>query len=186
METPWMQWCVLLPREIEGPRYDPIREAAFDSLNALGMVTGLSHLEWFSRADGSVAISEVAARPPGAQFTTLISYAHDTDFYRAWAQLMVTDTFEVPQRSFAAGAAYLRGLGHGRVKAVHGLDQAQKELGDLVIEARLPEPGQPASGSYEGEGYVILRHPATEVVEKGLSRLVSLLRVELVDNGHTP
>ena len=32
---------------------------------------------------GGIAISEAGARPPGAQFTTLISYAHDCDFYSA-------------------------------------------------------------------------------------------------------
>jgi hypothetical protein len=183
METPWIQWCVLLPRDIHGPRYEGIREVAVGALKALGMETGFSHLEWFRRADGSLAISEVAARPPGAQFTTLISYAHDMDMYRAWARLMVFGTFDVPERPYAAGAAYLRGLGRGRVKAVHGLDQARQELGEIVVEAMLPEPGQPASGSYEGEGYVILRHPETEVVSQGLRRLVSLLRVELVEGG---
>jgi biotin carboxylase len=186
LETPWMQWCVLLPRDIDGPRYEGIREAAVGSLEALGMDTGFSHLEWFRRADGSLAISEVAARPPGAQFTTLISYAHDVDMYRAWARLMAFGTFEVPERAYAAGAAYLRGLGRGKVKAMHGLDQAQEELGDLVVEAKLPVPGQPASGSYEGEGYVILRHPDTDVVHRGLLRLVSLLRVELVEDRSTP
>ena len=60
------------------------------------MFTGLSHMEWFRRGDGSIAISEVGARPPGAQFTTLLSFAHDLDFYRAWAELMVHETFTPP------------------------------------------------------------------------------------------
>ena len=65
MRNPWIQWSVLLPREIDGPQYDDIRQVAFRALDALGMETGLSHLEWFRRKDGSIAISEVAARPPG-------------------------------------------------------------------------------------------------------------------------
>src|ERR1044072_2282004 len=69
----WIQWCVLLPREIDGPQYDDIRGAAGAALGALGMDTGLTHMEWFRRRDGSVAISEVGARPPGAQITTLVS-----------------------------------------------------------------------------------------------------------------
>ena len=52
------------------------------ALHALGMTTGLSHMEWFRRRDGSVAIGEVAARPPGAQITTLVSRATDIDFVR--------------------------------------------------------------------------------------------------------
>lgn len=179
VRNPWIQWCVLLPREVDHPRYDDIRHAAFRALEVLGMRTGLSHMEWFRRPDGSVAISEVAARPPGAQITTLISWAHEIDFRRAWANLMVNGEFQPPQRRYAAGAAFLRGQGQGRVKAIHGLDQAQRELGHLVVEVSLPKAGQVPSTSYEGEGYVVLRHPETRVVEEGLARLIRLIRVEL-------
>ncbi len=179
MENPWIQWTVLLPREIDDPRYDPVRQVAFRALDALGIGTGLTHMEWFERADGSLAVSEVAARPPGAQFTTLISYAHDLDLYRAWARLMIYDQFDPPERRYAAGIAFLRGQGKGRVKAVHGLEEAQREVGSLVAEVRLPQPGQPQAAGYEGEGYVILRHPETAVVREALARLVRHIRVEL-------
>jgi biotin carboxylase len=179
MSTPWIQWAVLLPRDISGPEYAPIAAAGPRALHALGMWTGMTHMEWFRREDGSIAISEVAARPPGAQFTSLISYAHDLDFYDAWIGLMTEGRFEPPARRWAVGAAFLRGQGTGRVTRVHGLAEAQRELGELVVEAKLPKVGQAPGGSYEGEGYVILRHGDTEVVERGLSRLVSLLRVEL-------
>jgi D-alanine-D-alanine ligase-like ATP-grasp enzyme len=179
MENPWIQWCVLLPRDIDVPEYDPIRSVAFRALSALGMRTGLSHMEWFRRSDGSVAVSEVGARPPGAQFTTLLSYAHDLDFYRAWPRLMIFDAFDPPPRLHAAGAAYVRGQGSGQVKHIRGLDQAQRELGHLVVEAKLPRQDQAQSTSYEGDGYVIVRHARTEVVEAALKRIVSLIRVDL-------
>jgi hypothetical protein len=65
------------------------------------------------------------------------------------------------------------------VKAIFGLEEADLAARGLVVELRLPEPGQAPGGSYEGEGYVILRHPETEVVETALKRIVSVLRVEL-------
>ncbi|MGH7540559.1 MAG: ATP-grasp domain-containing protein, partial [Gemmatimonadota bacterium] len=65
LREPWIQWCVLLPREVDSPRYAEIRRIAGAALAALGMETGIGHMEWFRRADGSVAISEVGARPPG-------------------------------------------------------------------------------------------------------------------------
>jgi biotin carboxylase len=179
LQTDWIQWCVLLPRHIDGPEFDPIRAVAQQALAALGMGTGLSHMEWFRRADGTLAISEVGPRPPGAQFTSLLSYAHDTDMYSAWARLAIEDRFDPPPRRHAVGAAYLRGQGHGRVKAVHGLERAQAELGSLVVESHLPRKGQPKASSYEGEGYVILRHPDTDVVTQALQRLVSIVQVEL-------
>jgi biotin carboxylase len=179
LQNPWIQWVVYLPRRIDGPEFAAIHKAGPRALDALGMVTGLTHMEWFRRNDGSIAISEVAARPPGAQFTTLMSYAHDKDMYKAWVELMVFERFDVPERKFSAGAAYLRGQGQGRVKSVRGLEQAQKELGDLVVEAKLPQIGMPPKEGYEGEGFVIVRHPDTAVVERALKRMIELVRVEM-------
>jgi len=191
LRNPWMQWAVLLPREVDGPQYAGIREAAPAALRALGLRTGLTHMEWFRRPDGSVAVSEVAARPPGAQITAMLSYAHDVDFPKVWAQLMLLDEFTPPQRRWAAGTVYLRGqhpsgrvggdgkVGEGRVAAILGLDELQAELGHLVVEARLPTPGQLPSGTYEGEGWVIVRHADTAVVVEALRRLTGGLRVEL-------
>jgi len=178
LRTAWIQWCVVLPRAIDGPEYAPIREAGFAALSRLGLQTGFAHMEWFRRPTG-VAISEVGARPPGAQFTSLISWAHDVDFYAVWARLAALDRFEAPERKYAVGCAYLRGQGEGRVRAVRGLDAVARDVGGLVVEARLPQAGQPRSATYEGEGYVVLRHPDTEVVERGLARVVTGLDVEI-------
>jgi formate-dependent phosphoribosylglycinamide formyltransferase (GAR transformylase) len=179
MRNPWIQWNVVLPREVDDPRYDDIRAVAFRALEVLGMDTGLSHLEWFRRADGSVVVSEVGARPPGAQFTTLISRANDFDSLRAWVRLIVDEEFEKPERKYAAGAAYLRGQGRGCVRAVHGWEAVEREIHDLVTDARLPAIGQHPGVTYEGEGYVLVRHPETAVVEDALRFVVSNVRVEL-------
>ncbi len=179
LRNPWIQWCLVLPREVDAPRYDDIRSVAGRALTALGMETGLSHMEWFRRGDGSIAISEVAARPPGAQIMTVISRAHDIDFHHAWARLMVFEAFDLPERRYAAGAAFLRGQGRGAVKAVHGLDRAAQDVGALVVDFKLPSPGQAPADGYEGEGYVILRHADTEVVKEALRRLINVVRVEL-------
>lgn len=179
VENPWIQWCLVLPREVDAPVYDDIRAAARTALDALGMTTGLSHLEWFRRADGSIAVSEVAARPPGAQITTLVSRAHDIDFVLAWVRLMVFGTFDPLPRRYAAGAAFLRGQGQGRVRAVHGWEQVQRELGSLITDARMPAPGATPSPSYEGDGFIIVRHEETRVVEEAVARIVSLIRVDV-------
>lgn len=175
----WIQWQVLVPREVEHPQYDDIRQAAFRTLEVLGMQTAMSHLEWFRRPDGSLAISEVAARPPGAQFTTLISRAADFDAIEAWARLMIFGEFEVPQRKYAVGAVYLRGMGEGKVSAVHGLDKVYQDWGRLITDAKIPKIGQEKAPTYEGEGFIILRHPETRVVKEALGAIVSTVRVEL-------
>ena len=179
VQNRWIQWCVLLPREVDDPQFDDIKRAAAASLSALGMETGLSHMEWFRRRDGSLAIGEVGARPPGAQITTLISRANDIDFVSAWVKVMVRGTFEPPVRKYAVGVAFLRGQGAGRVRSVHGFADVVRDFGPLVCDWRLPQMGQQPTGSYEGEGYIIVRHPETAVVEDALGRIVSRMRVDL-------
>src|SRR3954452_13272296 len=181
LRTPWIQWTVLLPRDITGPRYDGIHRWGPAALKALGVTDALTHMEWFARPDGSVAVSEVAARPPGAQLSSMHGYAHDFDLYRAWTEVVIHGRFDVPERRYAAGTAYLRGLGRGRVRAVHGIDAVQQQIGHLVVEARLPEPGQPAGSDYVGEGYVIVRDPDTAVVQHALDRIISGVRIELAE-----
>ncbi len=177
MQHPWMQWVVVLPREHQSA---DIAAAGSRTLEVLGLHTGMCHLEWFRRKDGSVVISEVAARPPGAQIPTVIGRAHDVDCIGAWAKLMITGGFEpFPERKFAAGAAYLRGQGEGRVRAVHGVEQIERELGALITDKRLPHPQQEKAKSYEGEGFILVRHPDTKTVEQALKHIVSNVRVEL-------
>jgi hypothetical protein len=188
MESPWIQWCVVLPRRLDTPEFAEIHTTGPRALSVLGMWTGMSHLEWFRRGDGSIAISEVAARPPGAQFMTLMSYAGDTDMYRAFAQLMVFETFTPPVRRFAAGAVYLRAQGRSgagsppagaRITAVHGLEELREQLGELVVETRLPRIGAVPATSYEGDGLVVVRHPDTQVVTRALEQVVHDVRVEM-------
>lgn len=181
LRNPWIQWTVLLPRDVSGPRYEGIHRWGPAALQALGVTDALTHMEWFARPDGSVAVSEVAARPPGAQLTSMHGYTHDFDLYRAWAELAILGRFEVPERRFATGTAYLRGMGRGRVRAVHGIEAVQQQIGHLLVEARLPQPGQPAAADYLGEGYAMVRDPDTAVVEDALRRIVDGVRIELAE-----
>lgn len=177
--TPWIQWVCLLPRDISGPQLDDARQIGFAAVRRLGMDSGMTHMEWFRRADGSVAIGEIAMRPPGAQFVSLMSHAHDADLYRAWARAVVDGAFDGPhERRYAAAIAYLRGAGPGeRVASVEGLQHAQDRWGSLVVEARLPQRGMPRGSGYEGDGFVILKHPDTDVVLQAARGVISSVQV---------
>ena len=103
----------------------------------------------------------------------------DVNAFRAWGRLRVFDAFEPRARPYAAGAAYLRGQGSGKVKSVSGLKEVFTQHGDIVVEHRIPATGQPEASSYEGEGYVIVRHPETEVVHRALKAIIDQVRVVL-------
>ncbi|HUS28411.1 MAG TPA: ATP-grasp domain-containing protein [Kofleriaceae bacterium] len=179
METPWIQWVVVLPRVIDGPDYADARALGVRAVEALGLDTGFTHMEWFRRDDGSLAIGEIAARPPGAHIVLANSYAHDADMYRAWARATIDDAFDGPfERKYAVGIAYLRGVGHGRVVRVAGVEEANHRVGRLVVDSRLPSTGTPRSDSYEGDGYVIVRDPDVEVVKAAMTTVIETIQIE--------
>jgi hypothetical protein len=178
LENPWMQYCVLLPRDDADPNFRAFDDTNGRALDALGLRHGISHMEWFLRRDGTPMVNEVGARPPGANIMPLMTHAYQRDMWRAWAELVALDRFEPPTRVLAAGSAFFRGQGRGKVSAVHGLAEAQAEVGAYVVERRLPELGQPKASSYEGEGWAIVAHESTAVVMHALRRLVELVRIE--------
>jgi hypothetical protein len=64
------------------------------------------------------------------------------------------------------------------VLRVTGVDRAQELVGRQVVEAHLPEPGAPRSDSYEGDGYVIVRDPDTEVVIAAMKTIIETIQVQ--------
>ena len=179
METPWIQWVVVLPRDIDGPDYSDARELGVKAVKALGLDTGFTHMEWFRRDDGTLAIGEIAARPPGAHIVLGNSYAYDVDMYKAWARATIDDQFDGPyERKYAVGIAFLRGVGRGRVVEVKGIEETNKLVGHLVVDSRLPSRGAPRSDSYEGDGYVIVRDPDTDVVKDAMQKVIETIQIE--------
>ncbi len=169
----------MLPRDISGKEYDGGREIGVKAVKVLGLETGFTHMEWFQRDDGSLAIGEIAARPPGANIVRMNGFAHDADMYRAWARAVVDDAFDGPyHRRWAVGCAFLRGQGRGRIVRVQGVARANELVGQHVVEAHLPTTGAPKSDSYEGDGYVIVRHGDTEVVKRALQTIIENIRID--------
>ncbi len=178
VENPYLQYCVLLPRERMEERVKPFLDLNASALEALGLGTGLSHMEWFLTPDGRRVISEVAARPPGVNIMAMNGIAHGVDFWEKWARLMVHETWDMPERKWAVGCAFLRGHGRGRtVASVEGLEEAIESLGDQVVQARLPKVGMPRSTHYEGEGFVIVRHEETKGAVAALRHLVTSVKL---------
>jgi hypothetical protein len=185
LETPWMKYCVLLPRETDLPEvtaFHPINAAAlaalFGAQAATAAGTALTHMEWFLREDGSALVNEVGARPPGAQIMPLIGLAHETNFFHQWAELIALDRFTPPTRRFAAGAAFLRGQGPGdKITSITGVDAAIEKAGDALVEMRTPKLGQPRAASYEGEGWATVRAATTEAVKQALLALIENVQI---------
>jgi Carbamoyl-phosphate synthase L chain, ATP binding domain len=174
LETPWVQYCVLLPREDDDPtwtEFHSINSAALAALfgDRAGTAAGtaLTHMEWFLREDGTRLVNEVGARPPGVLIMPLMSLAHETDLFADWARLMAFDEF--------------RGRGPGtRVAAVDGVERAVEACGEALVEMRTPKVGQPRAEGYEGEGWAIVKHETTEGLGQALRALIENIQIRYV------
>ena len=185
LETPWVQYAVLLPREADAEpwaTFHPVNTAALAALfgdaatTAAG--TALTHMEWFLRDDGRCLVNEVGARPPGVHIVPLMGIAHATDMFSDWARLMALDEFAPKPRVMAAGSCFFRGQGTGdRIAAVAGVERAIEACGDALVELRSPKAGMPRADGYEGEGWAIVKHPTTEGVKRALLALIENIQV---------
>jgi biotin carboxylase len=177
LENPWIKWCCLEPREIDD-ELASIKDIGYAAIRALGLDDGMTHMEWFRRADGSVVIGEIAQRPPGANISLMTGLAHGRDLYGAWARAVVDGEFDGPwERKYAVGSAFLRGMGHGRVARVTGVHEVHQRLGHMVAEAKLPTVGAPRADGYEGDGYIVVRDTTTEAVQKALNFIIGTVDV---------
>jgi hypothetical protein len=50
-------------------------------------------------------------------------------------------------------------------------------VGRYVVEANIPDIGKAKSDSYEGDGYVVVRDPDTEVVRAALKKIIETVKV---------
>lgn len=178
LENPWIQWACVLPREVDTPLYDRVRPLGDATIRALGLEDGMTHMEWYEQDDGTVAIGEIAQRPPGPQLCQMTGLVHDVDIYRAWARAVVDGELDAPwERKYAAGTVFLRGLGRGHVAAVTGVRETHEAIAPWLVEAKLPEIGAAKSDSYEGDGYVVVRADTTAKVHELIGTIQRTLRV---------
>lgn len=183
LETPWVQYCVVLPKEEEAPWTDfaAINEAALlalfgDDPRVVG--TAITHMEWFLRNDDAKFVSEVGARPPGVHIMPLMSLANEVDMISKWAELISFDRFTPPKRKWATGAACFRGQGKGkRIVEVKGVEKAVELVGKTLVEFRAPKVGQARAAGYEGEGWALVKSSSTEGVKQALLAMIENVQV---------
>jgi hypothetical protein len=108
----------------------------------------------------------------------MLAHAYDMDPRLAWARAAVDGCFDGPwERKYAVGTIFLRGSGHGQVERVDGVEEARRQMGALVVEARLPRAGAAKSATYTGDGFITVRHTETRAVEDALQLIAETVRV---------
>lgn len=179
LEDARVRWSCLMPREIEGDEFREFVSQGLAAVRALAVGDAMTHMEGFLLEGGGVAFTDATLRPAGARIGPMLGHAHDLDTYRVWARAAVDGRFDGPwERRYAVGTIFLRDAGGGTVERVRGLEEVKREVGGLIVEARLPRAGARKSATYTGDGYLTLRHPETRAVEEALDFIAATVRLE--------
>ncbi|GAA1902429.1 ATP-grasp domain-containing protein [Streptomyces sodiiphilus] len=140
---------------------DRVRALTRGVLAAIGMRTGLVHLEFRVGPDGP-ALMEVAVRTPGDYLADAVGLAHGFDLYEASVRLSLGLPLEGRARPGGAPrtwtATCFLTAPPGRVTAVEGLEQVRKHPG--VVRARLRrgigDTVGPLTSSAQRVGHVLI------------------------------
>jgi formate-dependent phosphoribosylglycinamide formyltransferase (GAR transformylase) len=181
MRTRWISPQFISTNRVDtAPEYGELRDMGRRVIDALGIGTSATHMEWFFGPKG-LRFSEIGCRPPGVGAWDLYSAGNDMDIYRAWANAIVHGaTDATPSRRYASGMVALRPDRDGSITGYSGIDELQQQFGDWVIDAHLPDPGtptQPVAAGYMANAYVRMRHPDYDTLRGMLDAVGRTLHV---------
>jgi formate-dependent phosphoribosylglycinamide formyltransferase (GAR transformylase) len=163
MRTRWISpQFVTTNRMADSSFYGEVQDLGQRVIEALGISTSATHMEWFHGPKG-LKFSEIGARPPGVGCWDLYSASNDVDVYREWAHIITHGMPEQPmRRPYSAGIVALRPDHDGQIRGYSGIDDIQARYGQWVIDGHFPPEGhhtQPVEAGYMANAYVRLRHP---------------------------
>jgi hypothetical protein len=162
MRARWISPYLVTTNRVDAASYDEVKAMGAKVIEALGIGTSATHMEWFFGPKG-LKFSEIGCRPPGVGVWDLYGAANDFDLYREWAHAIVHGAPSArPSRRFSAGMIALRPDRDGRIAGYEGVDEVWKRFGEWILDAHLPPPGtptQPVEAGYMANAWVRARHP---------------------------
>jgi carbamoylphosphate synthase large subunit len=181
MRTRWISPQFVSTNRVDSqPDYAQLRELGGRVVEALGIGTSATHMEWFFGSRG-LRFSEIGCRPPGVGAWDLYSAGNDLDLYREWANAVVHGHVATrPSRRFASGIIALRPERDGHIAGYSGVDEMQAKYAEWVLDAHLPQPGtptQPVEAGYMANAYVRMRHPDYDVLRGMLDEVGRTIHV---------
>ena len=160
--------------------YSAVRELGLRAIDALGIGTSATHMEWFFGPKG-LRFSEIGCRPPGVRAWDLYAAGNDIDIYREWANVIVHHTVERQlSRRRAAGMIALRPDRDGTISHYDGVDDVQRQFGEWILDSHLPgsgTPTQPVEAGYMANAWIRMAHPDYDTLRHMLNVVGETVRV---------
>ena len=180
MRTRWISPQFICTNRVDQDGYDEIREMGRRVVEALGIGTSATHMEWFYGPKG-LKFSEIGCRPPGVRAWDLYAKANDIDIYREWAMAVVHGRPGARcSRRYSAGIIALRPSQDGVISGYAGLDVMQQRYGQWVMDHHLPPEGTPTQGveaGYMANAWIRMFHPDYDELRTMLNAVGETVKV---------
>jgi len=181
MRTRWISPQFIATNRVDAaPGYAELKEMGQRVIDALGIGTSATHMEWFYGPKG-LKFSEIGCRPPGVRAWDLYAAGNEIDIYREWAMAVVHKRpSQTLSRRFAAGIIALRPECDGHIRGYDGKDEIYARFGGAIIDAHFPPPGtptQPVSAGYMANAWLRMKHPDYDTLRSMLDTVGRTLKV---------
>jgi len=181
MRTRWISPQFIATNRVDtAPDYGDVRVMGQRVIDALGIGTSATHMEWFFGPKG-LRFSEIGCRPPGVRAWDLYAAGNDIDIYREWANAIVHGSVARPlSRRRAAGIVALRPDRDGTISHYDGVDAIQHRFGEHILDAHLPgqgTPTQPVEAGYMANAWIRMAHPDYDTLRQMLDAVGETVHV---------
>lgn len=159
----WISPIICTVRELDQPALRDGIRLGRQVLQALGMGTGFTHMEWYRKANGEVVFGEIGCRPGGAHLVDQMNFTCDVDLFREWARAVCWKSFEGnTERRYNCAIIFKRALGQGTIVRRAGLDAYLRTYGPGVVWENLLPVGARRRNwkqTLVSDGFLLVRHP---------------------------
>ena len=180
MRERWISPQFVTTNRLDAEGYEEVRRMGLAVIEALGIGTSPTHMEWFFGPKG-LKFSEIGCRPPGVGAWDLYCAGNEFDLYEEWARAITgLSVGRRPSRRYSAGMIALRPDRDGRIAGYSGVDAFHRDLGEWIIDAHFPAPGtptQPVEAGYMANAWVRLRHPDYDDLRRMLDHVGQTVKV---------
>ena len=182
MRTRWISPQFITTNRIDTAEgYSEVKEMGRKVIEALGIGTSATHMEWFFGPKG-LKFAEIGCRPPGVRCWDLYAHGNEMDIYVEWAMAIVHGkSAQRASRRYAAGIVALRADRDGVIDRYDGLEEVQSRFGEFIIDYHLPSPGSPAGtveGGYMSGAWIRMKHTDYDELRKMLDTVGQMVKVK--------
>ena len=162
MRSRWVSPQIISTNRLNDPGYDEIKAMGKKVIDALGLHTSATHMEWFLGPKG-LRFSEIGCRPPGVGQWESYCAGNEFDLYREWAMAVCHHKIDqVPSLRYSCGIVALRPDRDGNICGYDGMEELFQQYGDNIVEQYFPDIGTPTQvveAGYMANAWLRVRHP---------------------------